>query len=119
MSIARVILTGKGPATHLYNGRKFIKGQPQTITSQREINYYKTEYGFSVTYLSGKEHDEETVVDEEVNDKKNYTKDELKDMKKTTVLNIARGLNIPVLGTEKKKQIIDSILLSQESDEDE
>jgi hypothetical protein len=122
MPIARIVLTSKGPSTHTRRGRKFLRGQPQTLTSNSEIEYYKNEYGFSVTYLSGSGSQIEKKQEEKQEQKEEdeiYTKDSLKEMKKSVLQTIASKFNIPLIGNEKKKAIIESILLAQEEDDEE
>jgi hypothetical protein len=48
--IARVELVGS--LTHDGNGRKFKKGEPQIITTPSDIQYYQSQAGFTVVFLS-------------------------------------------------------------------
>lgn len=113
MPAAKVVLTS-GPRSHTYRGRRFERGKPQTVTTAAEIEYYRNEYGFSVTFLSGKSKEK---PEEKPEKKIIYTKEKLVKKKKPKLISIAEKMDIPLTGEEKRDELVEAILLAQEGEE--
>jgi hypothetical protein len=117
MPVAKVVLS-RGGLSHTYKGRKWKRQEPQTVTTQSEIDYYKTTHGFSVTMLSvgSRKSTKLSKKDEPTKTKKVYTEEKLLMKKKKRLILIAEELDVPLTGNEKKEAIVEAILLAQDEE---
>ncbi len=134
MARARVEL--KGCQSYNDKARKFKKGEVQIITNPTDILFFKSLSDFSVTELqeiapkvkkAKKKPVPEKIVPKEVAPKEEvledddgeteddivYTKDELKEMKKRELVELATQRDLFLEGTERKSRIINVILDGQ------
>jgi hypothetical protein len=115
-SWAKVVLNSS--KSHSHGGRTFIQGQPQLVTNLNEIEYYKGEFGFSVTHLVSPNLKEKEVVEKEAEaeskkPKRIYKRSDLDAKKKLKLIDIAARFDIPLTGSENKTEVIDAIMLAQ------
>ncbi len=112
MPRAKCVLT-RGPTTHTVKNRKFRRGEPQTLTTDHEIKYYKTTYGFTVTMLEGSK----KVKKNKKKTRRIFTEDELSAKKKSKLITLCEKYQVPLTGKEKKSDLIEAIIDAQELEE--
>ena len=113
---AKVTLT-RGPSTHSFRGTKFVRGVSQELTNRGLINYYQTAHGFTVQILEDDKQEDvkkksENIIEEEV--PRVYTEEQLNTKKKPKLVKVAKLLDCPLTGGEKKPEVIEAILLAQD-----
>jgi len=109
MPRAKCVLT-RGPRTHTVKNRTFKRGESQTLTTDHEINYYRSTYGFTVTMLEG-DKKEKTAKKTK---KRIFTEEELFAKKKTKLVTMAEKHQVLLTGREKKPELVEAILAAQD-----
>ncbi len=109
MPRAKCVLT-RGPKTHTVKNRTFKRGEPQTLTTDHEINYYRSTYGFTVTMLEGTK--KEKIAKKTKS--RQYTEEELHAKKKSKLISMCEKHEVPLTGSEKKPELVEAILAAQD-----
>ena len=109
MSRAKCVLT-RGPKTHTIKNRTFRRGEPQTLTTDHEIAYYKSTFGFTVTMLSESKKKKRKVPKK----RKIFTEEELFAKKKSKLIAMCEKHEVPLSGKEKKAELVEAILAARD-----